>query len=61
MTHWRISGLHMFEKIWELEARAESNGHRRGVHREKDSARDDGKHNEKTKTNPNVVLDRYVL
>jgi hypothetical protein len=45
----------------ELEARAESNGYRRGAHREKDSARNDGKHNAKTKTNQNVVLDRYVL
>ena len=45
----------------ELEARAESNGYKRGAHREKDSARDDGKHNDKTKTNQNVVLDRYVL
>ena len=44
----------------ELEARAESNGHRRETHREKDSARDDGKHNDKTKKNQNVVLDRYV-
>ena len=45
----------------ESEARAESNGYRRGAHREKDSARNDGKHNDKTKTNQNVVLDRYVL
>jgi hypothetical protein len=45
----------------ELEARAESNGYRRGAHREKDSARDDGKHNDKTKMNQNMVLDRYIL
>ena len=45
----------------ELEARAESNGYKRGAHREKDSARDNGKHNKKTKTNQNRVLDRYVL
>jgi hypothetical protein len=45
----------------ELEARAESNGYRRGAHREKDGARDDGKHNKKTKRNQNGVLDRYVL
>jgi hypothetical protein len=45
----------------ELEACAESNGHRRGAHREKDSARDDGKHNKKTKRNQNGVLDRHVL
>jgi hypothetical protein len=44
----------------ELDAQAESNGYRRGAHREKDSARDDGKHNDKTKRNQNVVLDRYV-
>jgi hypothetical protein len=45
----------------ELEARAESNGYRRGAHREKDSARNDGKYNDKTKMNQNVVLDRYIL
>ena len=28
----------------ELEARAESNGYKRGAHREKDSTRDNGKH-----------------
>jgi hypothetical protein len=33
----------------ELEARAESNGYKRGVYREEDSARDNGKHNKKTK------------
>jgi hypothetical protein len=33
----------------ELEARAESNGYKRGAHREKDSTRDNGKHNKKTK------------
>jgi hypothetical protein len=44
----------------ELEAQAESNGYRRGAHREKDSARGDGKHNDKTRRNQNVVLDRYV-
>jgi hypothetical protein len=36
-------------------------GYKRGAHREKDSARDDRKHNKKTKTNQSVVLDRYVL
>src|SRR4051794_23123734 len=35
----------------ELLARAEFNRYKRGVHREKDSARDDRKHNKKTKTN----------
>jgi hypothetical protein len=35
----------------ELEARAESNGYRRGARGEKDSARNDGKHNDKIKTN----------
>jgi len=32
----------------ELDARAESNGYKRGAHREKDSTRDNGKHNKKT-------------
>jgi hypothetical protein len=45
----------------ELEARPESNGYERGAHREKDSTRDNGKHNKKTKRNQNSVLDRYVL
>jgi hypothetical protein len=35
----------------EPEARAESNGYKRGAHREKDSTRDNGKHNKKTKRN----------
>jgi hypothetical protein len=35
----------------ELEARAESNGYKRGAYREKDSTRDNGKHNKKTKRN----------
>jgi hypothetical protein len=37
--------------VEEVEARAESNGYKRGAHREKDSARDNGKHNDKTKKN----------
>jgi hypothetical protein len=45
----------------ELLVRAESNGYKRGAHREEDSARDNGKHNDKTKMNQNSVLDRYVL
>jgi hypothetical protein len=45
----------------ELEARAESNGYKRGAHRERDSTRDNGKHNKKTKRNQNSVLDRYVV
>lgn len=45
----------------ELDARAESHGYRRRAQREKDSARDDGKHNKKTKRNQNGVLDRYML
>jgi hypothetical protein len=45
----------------ELEARAESNGYKREIYREKDSVRNDGKHNDKTKKNQNVVLDYYVL
>jgi hypothetical protein len=47
--------------VEELEARAESNGYRRRVHREKDGIRDDGKHNKKIKRNQNSVLDRYVV
>jgi hypothetical protein len=47
--------------VEELEARAESNGYRRGAYREKDSTRDNGKHNKKTKRNQNSVLDHYVL
>jgi hypothetical protein len=45
----------------ELEAQAESNGYKRGTHREKDSTRDNGKHNKKAKRNQNSVLDCYVL
>ena len=45
----------------ELLTRAESNDYKRGAYREKDSARDNRKHNKKTKTNQNVVLDRYTL
>src|ERR1700733_7875584 len=44
----------------ELEAQAESNAYRRGADREKESARDDEKHNDKAR-NHNVVLDRYVM
>ena len=43
--------------VEELEARAESNAYKRGAHREKDSARDDGKHNKKTITNQNRMLE----
>jgi len=42
-------------------SRAESNGYNRGVYREKDSTRDNEKHNKKTKRNQNSVLDCYVL
>jgi hypothetical protein len=45
----------------ELEAQAESNGYKRRTHREKDSTRDNGKHNKKTKRNQTSVVDRYVL
>jgi hypothetical protein len=52
----------------ELETRAESNGYKRGAHREKDSTRDNRKHNKKTKRNQNSVLkplriirDQYLL
>ena len=39
----------------ELGDRAESNGCKRGAYREKDSARDNGKHNKKIKRNQNLV------
>jgi hypothetical protein len=45
----------------ELGARAGTNGYKRGAHREEDCTRDNGKHKEKTKTNQNSVLERYVL
>jgi hypothetical protein len=47
----------------ELEAQAESNGYKRGAHREKDSTRDNGKHNKKTRRNqwPVALNDRIYL
>jgi hypothetical protein len=45
----------------ELEARAESNGYRRGAYREEGSTQDNGKRNKKIKKNQNSVLNRYVL
>jgi hypothetical protein len=45
----------------ELEARAESNGYKRGAHREKNGTRDNIKHNKEIKKNQNSALDRYVL
>src|SRR5947209_19159609 len=44
----------------QLGARAECNGYKRGALREKDSTRDNGKYNKKTKRSQNSVLDRYV-
>jgi hypothetical protein len=44
---------------WKLEPNP--TGYKRGAHREKDSTRDNGKHNKKSKRNQNSVLDRYVL
>jgi hypothetical protein len=41
----------------ELGARAETNGYKRGAHREKDSTRDNGKHNKMNQ--PNSEIDRY--
>jgi hypothetical protein len=35
--------------VYELDARAEANGHQRGAHREEDSRRDGNKHEDKTK------------
>jgi hypothetical protein len=46
--------------IEELEAQAESNDYKRGANREKDSTRNNGKHNKKTKRSQNSVLDRYM-
>lgn len=45
----------------ELLARAESNGYKRGAYREKDSTRDENRHQDKTKKDQNAALDRYVL
>ena len=45
----------------ELDAQAKSNGYERGAHREKDSTRDNRKHNKKTIGNQDSVLDHYVL
>jgi hypothetical protein len=45
----------------ELEARAESNGYRRGAYREEDNTRDDGKYDKKAKRNQASILNRYVL
>jgi hypothetical protein len=45
----------------ELLVWAESNGYKRGAHREKDSTRDDKRHTDKTKKDQNATLDRYVL
>jgi hypothetical protein len=39
----------------------ESNGYKRGAHREKDGAQDNRKHNDKTRRNQNLALDSYVL
>jgi hypothetical protein len=43
-----------------LKARAESNGYKRGTHREEDSTRDNGKHNKKTKRNQDSILDLKI-
>ena len=45
----------------ELLGRDESNGYKRGAHREKDTTRDDKMHINKTKKDQNAALDRYVL
>jgi hypothetical protein len=45
----------------ELSARAKANGYQRGVHRDKDSLRDQNKHVDKVKMDQNAALDRYVL
>jgi len=43
----------------ELLARAESNGYKRGAHREEDDTRDNRKHNDKIKRDQNAVLGHY--
>ena len=40
----------------QLGARAESNGYKRGALREKDSTRDNGKHNKKSRSQPLLLL-----
>jgi hypothetical protein len=45
----------------ELEARAESNGYKRGAHREEDSTRDDMKYNDDTKKQQKRMLNRYIM
>jgi hypothetical protein len=45
----------------QLQELLKSNSYKREAHREKDSARENEKHNKKTKTNQNGVLDRYIL
>ena len=45
----------------ELSARAKANGYQRGVHRDKDSLRDQNKHVDRVKMHQNAALDRYIL
>jgi hypothetical protein len=44
----------------ELETRAESKGYKRETHPEKDSTRDNGKHNKKAKRNQGISVSRLV-
>jgi hypothetical protein len=45
----------------DLSALGKENGYQRGVHRDKDSLRDQNKHVDKVEKDQNVALDRYVL
>jgi len=44
----------------ELQARAERNGYKRGAHKEEDRIRDLNKHVDKTMSNHESILNRYV-
>ena len=44
-----------------LFARDESNGYKRGAHREKGSTRDENRYKDKVKKDQNAALDRYIL
>ena len=44
-----------------LNARAKTNGYKRGTHWEEDSRRDRNKHKDDTKKDQGGALDRYVL
>jgi hypothetical protein len=47
--------------VTDLVAQAESNGYKRGAHKEKDMVHGRGKHVKKTKKNQDATLKLYVL